>query len=372
MAWTFDEIEQDWLAGSRIAVAPDEVVAAFARCERVLGRDWISTAKRNQKGSAPTLRVVTVGRQLAFIEDVANAHQLVDKLCRGDNSAFAELRGIHLLRSGELTRVELEPTTSAAGRERKCDFRIKRSNEPWVYVEVTQPDVSEAKARAQRLLESIVGVVTVAKKPFSLEVFFRREPAEDEVDPLIARIRDFCSAEHAAGAMIRQEIPGGMGILFLNERPAGDVAVDDHGDPLVPRLGASTAILGTGEPNRHVAVSVPYADSRAERFLRAEARQLPTDSPGLIMIEMGEAAGGIPAWEALLQRRFQPTMHTRVGGVCMFFSCLRLTNRGLASLAWVRLVPNKHARLPLPDWIDATCRAIHDELADTTGPTEGR
>src|SRR6266699_1114696 len=98
MSWTYEEIERSWLVGSRIAVGPPEVVAAFNRCERVMGRDWIDRAHANAPGTGPTLTVVALGQQLASLEDIANSQQLIDKLRSGDNSAVAELRAIHLLR----------------------------------------------------------------------------------------------------------------------------------------------------------------------------------------------------------------------------------------------------------------------------------
>jgi hypothetical protein len=76
MPWTYEEIEREWLGGSRIAVPADEVVAAFERCERDLGRDWIIKAKRNAQGSGPTLDVVTAGQYLASIEDIPDSHPL--------------------------------------------------------------------------------------------------------------------------------------------------------------------------------------------------------------------------------------------------------------------------------------------------------
>ena len=38
MVWTIEEIEEGWLAGRRVAVSPEDVVAAFERCVHVLGR----------------------------------------------------------------------------------------------------------------------------------------------------------------------------------------------------------------------------------------------------------------------------------------------------------------------------------------------
>jgi hypothetical protein len=64
--------------------------------------------------------------------------------------------------------------------------------------------------------------------------------------------------------------------------------------------------------NRHVVVRIAFTDERAEEFLRAEARQLPTDAPGLVMIFPG--GSGWKTWEPVLRSRLQPGMHTRVSG----------------------------------------------------------
>jgi hypothetical protein len=367
MTWTFDEIQRDWLGGSVVATPPEEIVHAFDRCQRVLGRDWIDGAKQNAKGSAPTLAVAAIGQSLASLEDIAIPEQLINKLRRKDPSAFAELRAIYLLRSRELCRVELEPPVSVGGRQRKCDFRVQRQNEPWVYVEVTQPAVSEAQARVQQLLNSIVDVVNSVHRPFALEVFCRREPSDDEIAPLVERIRDFCSADHRAGEAVQQEVPDGLGVLFLNHGPAGQIVLNDHGEKPVPRLCAARGIVGPEEPHRHIAVRVPYADARAEQFLTAEARQLPTDSPGLIMVEMARAPGGFRSWEPVLRRRLQPSMHTRVGGIILFSSGQYPTSQGEASLFETKFINNPHARIPLPPWIEAACTAINDELAAKSG-----
>jgi hypothetical protein len=87
MIWTYEEIERDWLAGNRIAVDPPDVVAAFDRCERMLGRDWIDRAHGGNiegaskvTGTAPTLGVVSMGLNLASLDEVAGSQQVVDKI----------------------------------------------------------------------------------------------------------------------------------------------------------------------------------------------------------------------------------------------------------------------------------------------------
>src|ERR1700730_3393128 len=78
MSRTFDQIEREWLAGSRIAVDTADIIAAFNRCERVLGRDWIDLAHRGSvegvriTGAGPTFRVVSIGLSLASLDDVAD------------------------------------------------------------------------------------------------------------------------------------------------------------------------------------------------------------------------------------------------------------------------------------------------------------
>jgi hypothetical protein len=225
---------------------------------------------------------------------------------------------------------------------------------------------SDPQNRVQELIASIVGVINSIKKPFAPEVFLRREPTDDEFGPLMASIVAFCSAEHPADTPAREEIPGGMGLLFLNDRPVGHVVIDNHGEDPVPRLGAARAIVGPGAPNRHVAVRVPYADARAEQFLTTEARQLPTDAPGLVMVEMARAPGGFRSWEPLLRRRFQPAIHTRVGAICLFSSGLFPTDAGEAALFEAKVITNDHARMPLPPWIEATCAAVHHEFEART------
>jgi hypothetical protein len=363
MSWTFEEIEREWLAGSKIAVDPPDVVAAFDRCERALGREWIETAHKGGilgaigpvTGSAPTLCVVSMGLNLASLDAVPDGQRLVDKLRSGDSSAHAELKAIHLLRRGNKTVVELEPTIRYTNR--KCDFRIRRDGESWVWVEVTRPDTSDAQSRVEMILRSVCDSVVSVQKPFTLELFFRREPSDDEISNVLAAASRVCSAEPVVTETMREEMPDGMGLLILNQHPIGQVVVDDHGEANIPRIGMARAIVGQGEPNRHVAVRMPYADQRAERFLTSEARQLPTDGLGLVMVDMAQAPGGFRSWEPAIRRRFQPAQHTRVGAVCLFSSGLVPTDRGETSLFETRLIVNQHAKRALPAWICTTIEA---------------
>jgi hypothetical protein len=45
VVWTWKQIEQDWLAGGRLAADPSVVVEAFDKVEAVFGREWIEQSE---------------------------------------------------------------------------------------------------------------------------------------------------------------------------------------------------------------------------------------------------------------------------------------------------------------------------------------
>jgi hypothetical protein len=147
--WTWKEIDTDWLVGNQLALSPEEIVAAFDKAEEVLGHEWIEAIGSRLRGPLPTLRVVTAGQRLACLDGAGGIEELVGKLQANGASAFAELTAAHLVRSqNQNSDLELGPIVQVENRRRKPDFRIRRGNEPWTYVEVTSP--TSLKRRRKR------------------------------------------------------------------------------------------------------------------------------------------------------------------------------------------------------------------------------
>jgi hypothetical protein len=351
MAWTWERVEREWLVEGRIAVSPTDAVDSFNRVESLLGSDWLLSCRGNPPvacGPAPTLCVVNMGRRLAVLEGVRGTEKLLNKIRQGDHSASAELTAIYLLKSGSKDiDVELEPTVEVAGRTKRPDFRISLAGGESTFVEVTQPNLSEEQERAHRILERITAEVKRIQEPFALEVFLRRGPTEREVEQIRARLPDFCN--HRG---VRRESLGDLGFLVLNLDVPGQVAIRSHeGEESRPRICQAQAVTGPNEPLRHLVVRLAFSDERARQFLEAEARQLPREAPGLIMMQMSRAPGGFTTWAPLLERRLQPNLHTRVSAVSLFTSGLAGTDEGEAWVPHTKLLINRNAKLSLPEWI---------------------
>jgi hypothetical protein len=77
--------------------------------------------------------------------------------------------------------------------------------------------------------------------------------------------------------------------------------------------------------------------------LRDEAAQLPEDSTGVVVPDVSQVLGGLEGWPAVIQRRFQPKLHTRVSAVGLLETTL--AEQGFVTNGEV--LANPHAAKPL-------------------------
>jgi len=369
MAWTWKQIEQDWLAGGRVATEPSAVIEAFERVEAVFGRDWIEQSRVHPlvvprgsppqttvvRGSDPVLTVVQMGGLLGSLEGVPDVDTLMKKLRRGERAAMAEATAIHLLRQHPSDSVvELEPTVPVAGRsDRKGDFRVRRNGEPWTYVEVSATDRNATERDVLRILERLGEPVHSMSGSFALELFFRSLPGEDEVEAILGRVRDLDGRADS----LSEELPEGLGTLVYD--PTGDptdVSPRVLNEPYRPGLGRAAVVHREGEV-RSISVRLPYADNRGRKKLGKESLQVPRNDPGLVMIDTAGAPGSRQSWEPAIRGDLHN--HTRVSAVCLF-RWASMPQNDLAEVVSVtgRLIVNPSARRTLPSWITERLSAL--------------
>jgi hypothetical protein len=351
MPWTRERLESEWIKapiselGDRASIA----TSAFDCVEKHFGPEWLSVRNLQSTGIAPTLNVVLLGECLVAIENIKGFDFLVEKVRANDFSALAEMEAVRMFHLMGGVEIELEPDLVVGISTKKPDFRVRRAGERWTYVEVTRPDTSETVEDARKLLKRLQSVANV-KREFSLEIFLRRDPnATDEKALLLAATTLADSDKYET-----LDLPD---LALITKQPfTGPIItpIDHPGeDNSRPRVGTATGIIcndGT-EPNRLVSVRMPYSDDRADLFIKREAKQLSKSEQGLIMMDMTKSNAGMKYWKSFLLRRFQPNVHTRVGGVCMFSSGIELGYTGIHLIFDFVTVENIHATNPLPGWI---------------------
>ena len=318
MSWTPEKLEAEWI-GAPIDTLCDcaaTAVSAFDCVEKHLGAGWLAARHHKGSGIVPTIGVAFIGECLAAIEDLQGFESLAEKVRRNDTSALSEMEAVRLFRLMGDVEIELEPTLPVGAATKKPDFRARRADERWTYIEVTHPDVSDSAVAAQKLLLRLQGVAAI-RREFSMEIFLRREPTTTEEQTILAAATGLADAERIETIDLPQ-------LALITKQPfIGPIVTPlDHSgeDNKCPRFGAATAVCGGDgtEPQRIVSVRMPFSDDRADAFLKREAKQLSKNELGLIMMDMKATRSGMKSWVALLRRRFQPHIHTRVGGVCLF------------------------------------------------------
>jgi len=357
MHWTIDKIEQQLLAAdiNSVAFPAADVVKAVNRAERMLGASWIHAQSQSQKGLAPAMRIIGMGLRLATIEPLPRNEELLDKLRKQDPSADAELTGIHLLcsRSPDV-EAELFPPVG----NRVADFRVRRGPEEWTTVEVAQAAESAEHKHLIEILKRLTAAFRSLDDPFSLEVIFRREPTTIEFARLVDALRQFCIKGGTQTAHLNDE----LGILLLNHVPAGQMPhsrVEGFHD--FPYIGLSVFF----RRDQVVTATIAFSDDRAERMLREQSAQLPKGKRGLIMIAGPSSGSELRVWRPLILRRFQPGIHTRIGGVCLFEGGMVPSGTKTGWEIQAHLISNSYAASPLPPWIEETVVSANEAFENS-------
>jgi hypothetical protein len=342
MTWTIEKIERDLLLAEvgTIVRPAGTIVEAVNRAERMLGTEWIASQSIH-KGLASAMRIVGMGLRLQAIEGLSRSNELLEKLSQLDSSADSELTGIYLFRSGSpCVEVELFPAVGT----READFRMRKGVEDWTTVEVTQATVSKEQKRLHDMLKRLTTAFRSLEGSFSLEVILLREPSEDEVAGLCDTLPQFC----LGGEPKTAHLLDGMGVLLLNQVPVGQLP---HSE--IPELVnvPFTGLAAIFRVDQMVTVKMPFSDTRAEQILTTESQQLPAGRRCLIMISGPSSEKELEVWGPIVRRRFQPNIHTRVGGVCLFDGGMVPAGNGADWQIQAHLIVNPHAKSALPSWI---------------------
>ncbi len=207
--------------------------------------------------------------------------------------------------------VEFAVPVVVGKRNRIPDFRLCKPGEPWVWVEVSAPDQSEAAAEVVRVMKTFAPLRQAITFGRAAEIFIRRDltPAEIEV------ISQEFTALLAQTPPARRDLEG-LALLLYGHCEPGTMVLEDHGEPRVPRLGNVSFDMVDGR-RRDLSCGTP-SRMRVKEVSNTRSSQLPKNEPGLVMLKSASIWGANPPWISMIQDLLRPSQHTRVSAVALF------------------------------------------------------
>jgi len=373
--WTLEEIEGEWFGGLKLHSGFEGVEKAFNIATQVRGLAWVLGSQSNatelpklpglgrRGGYSQFLRVYWFGVRVGSVVGARGSERLIKRLIAEDSDAGEESAAVHLLRTGQPEiEVDIEPNVQVGTKSKNPDFRIRAHQQPWVYVEVTKLHSSNASVRVHELLTRTADQVMTVEHPFSVEIILNREPTLEELDAIVAEAGKVCAAAEGGSPEVTD-----IASIIVKSGDCRVVAPSPIQDDNQPRMALSKVLIGPGSSNRQVIVRVPFADPRAEDILRQEARQLPKNECGLVMVNVNSQPTAFESWSQRVPQRFTPGQHTRVAAVMLYMHATSPTEQGLIWIPYVKLIPNPYAAVPLPSWIMERVTNIREKTRMLTG-----
>jgi hypothetical protein len=344
MAVFRSEIEERWLGNPLQDNEAEPILECFNRVEQILGRPWLdASVQAGLVGPSQLLPIYLLGDQLSVLARATGAENLIRRLQAREPAAFSELHSVAVCADGSDVEIEIEPLAPVGDSRKVPDFRVRRPNEEWVWVEVTQPNYSESAQIAQSAAASLRDLLTDIPDGMEVQVRFRCEPSEAELAGARTAVRN-------AGFDQTIDRPN----FIIHARAATAVLTPIDGDEHERPIFGNAVSRLNGENRALLSVRVPYTDLRGQQVIDAEARQLPKDGPGLICIATSYGR----YWSSLIERSFSPVIRRRISGVLLFQTGLLLGDRAVELQTAARLLSNPHARQELPSWLEASLRRL--------------
>lgn len=328
----------DWEPGFTEA----ELGVALETLERLLPEHLDHFETSGVRGLWPSMNTVHLGLLLSRTEKLSGFHGVFARMQAGDVSALTELEC-----ADALVRVEVVPALAVPLNGKLLDAAFVYAGRMH-YVEVVAPNRSDAIREAETMLSQFGASLAGGIRGMTVEVLFEPEIGEEQAGALLAAI-----FEAPVSPQIH-ELPG-VG------RFRKDAALNAQVASAIPHVGESPllAIASTafdGQAYATYTLRLPVDDQRAQRTLDAELHHFSRDEANLLFIDVTRVVGGLASWMPLIERRFQPTINTRIGAAVLFD---RATVVG-QNRSWERwkVLRNPHARVPVANELVDVFRAL--------------
>jgi hypothetical protein len=322
----------------------DRAVVAFNGFEQTFGQNWIADFFRGVWSPGFVSYIRALWEDWVLVRDLAQSDTLSQRWSAGIGKAGveAEVKFVgFLLREG--VAVELYQEVES-GKVPDCRFRVE---DTWVYAEVSQRGISEVRRQSRQALQELAAAAARAVPGYHGKLAVLRLPSPEEVGRILVWLGSLKSAAETQFDDLA---------VFYGDALESATSDSDRIAQLAPIPHMfTTHICGAAVKGT---VCLGITDNAAGAVLKAEASQLPTSAPGLIVLDISSVIGSYPEWAPLIQRRLQPTINRRISGVVLYES-LHGTHGPTMKGTFLQ---NGYARQPLPEGAAQLARKFYQRM----------
>jgi len=306
-----------------------EAHEAFCGFANEFGCQWIDELFRGSKSPMDVLFILSLWNDWRAVKSLSSHDKIRRRWANGmlSQGVVSEVRVIaHLLRMG--LDVQLEPSVSKA----IPDLRF-RDDGGWVYCEVSQRGATPVLARAQKTLHQLAEAASAAIPGLHGKVGVIRDISEKEISILL----DVLASSPGPGLQM-------VGDFAIFRADSLETTLDQSRDIVeqVPEPKLFTTYVGHGIKGS-AAVCVP--DLAANEMLKRKARQLSTERPGILFLDLSRMISPMTGWRQLIERRLGRGFHSRVSAAVIYQTVL--SERGPRTAGYVLV--NPRAKYDLSD-----------------------
>jgi len=332
MAFSVEEIQELGL-GQLTSAELAEAFEAFNGFAFLLGRDWLESFFRGMQSARFVRSIIVLWRDWRAISRLPKTKRLLDRWRVGLNEGgvATEVRVFaRVLRTG----AEIELFPAANNHVQDCRFRTGPSS-PWIYVEASARGLSQVLEYSSQVLQRVAAAAADAQPGMHGKVAILRTPSPEEVDRIVAWLRGYPTTGNRLEGLAE----------FYTDMIESPSSPDDFLEQRVPRPALNCAHIASLDSFKKKGTArLAITDAGADNTLKAEAAQLPDDEVGVVVLDVSRVVGGHQEWAPLIQRRFQPSLHTRVSAVVLMQSSLTANGPAVTG----RVLLNAYAKRPIP------------------------
>jgi len=356
------EIQAKWLKGISLDYSPDEIMTAFDSIERYLGEKYLDGIKT--RGSVIVLPLIELGLILRDVGPLENSDTILKGLRSHNQSALAEARVIAHYRKHRLP-VIIEPEIEFEHKVKRPDLAVKFGSD-WIYIEVSSPTTSKEVREINLVMSKIGRVVEEIIRPRKVFIYLKRTPTKNEIQT----IKEICLSLSADATQPAIREITGVGVVtsreIEQEERAKTIKIGEHVRQFAPVIYNKEDLT---IPTQFKILRVPYlfhlnigfvgfprvyifhffTDERVEKLISRESDQLSPYNRNMIALDVTKVSSVIHTsssanWVTLIQRRLQPQLNRRVGGVLLIAT--NIDNNRIVTSKQLVEHPNPYKRLP--------------------------